>query len=83
MITLTVRLHSILRNRDGQIVNELKIEMPSGATVHDILLELNIPMDLDVLYSLNGRMVEARTKLHEDDYLALIPAVSGGSRGEL
>jgi molybdopterin synthase catalytic subunit len=62
------------------------VELPDAATVGDALahLEARIPRLTDLLGSLaiavNQQYAGAETKLNEDDEVALLPPVSGGSR---
>jgi molybdopterin converting factor small subunit len=77
-IRVTVRLYSILRHRDGEIVDRLELDLPPASTVLDVLERLDIPLDLEVVLALNDRVVPLDTPLSEGDLLALIPAVAGG-----
>jgi molybdopterin converting factor small subunit len=77
-IQVTVRLYSILRHRDGDIVDRLELDLPPASTVLDVLTRLDIPLDLEVVLALNDKVVPLDTPLSEGDLLALIPAVAGG-----
>jgi molybdopterin converting factor small subunit len=77
-IRITVRLYSILRHRDGEIVDRLELDLPPASTVLDVLEQLQVPLDLEVVLAVNDRVVTVDTALAEGDLLALIPAVAGG-----
>ncbi len=75
---ISVRLYSILRQRDGQIVDQLELNLPAESKVKDALNRLNTSPDLDIILTLDGLMVDLDTSLHDGATLALIPAVAGG-----
>jgi molybdopterin converting factor small subunit len=77
-IRITVRLYSILRHRDGEIVDRLELDLPPASTVLDVLERLQVPLDLEVVLAVNDKVVTVDTPLAEGDLLALIPAVAGG-----
>jgi molybdopterin converting factor small subunit len=77
-ITITVRLYSILRQRDGRIVDQLELEMPGDCRVSMVLSDLDVPGDLQLVLAVNDQIVTESTPLAEGDCLAIIPAVAGG-----
>lgn len=78
MISVTVRLFSILRHRPGgEVCNRLVLELPTDATVADALKQLAAP-GLPVVIAVNGQQAEPATILHGGDELSLIPVVAGG-----
>jgi MoaE-MoaD fusion protein len=75
---IRVRLFAILRERAG--FDELRLELPEGATVADALQQLGpVAGDLKVVMAVNREYADASAPLHEHDELALIPPVSGGA----
>jgi MoaE-MoaD fusion protein len=83
-MTVRVRLFAILRERAGR--DSLEVELPDGATVGDALtaLESTGPLaevldGLPVQMAVNRDYAGPGTTLAQDDELALIPPISGGS----
>jgi MoaE-MoaD fusion protein len=77
-----VRLFAVLRERAG--ADELKLELPDGASVADALSELRgITDGLRVVMAVNQEYADPELALQPGDELALIPPVSGGSTGTL
>ncbi len=75
-----VRLHTALQrvSADGR-TGMLKLDMPPGACVRDVLTQLSLVADDEaLLLVLDRRMVEPEAALAEGDTLDLIPAISGG-----
>lgn len=81
-LSISVRLYSILRNRDGRIVNQLELEVPEGSQVADILRLLEVPSDLEVILAINDQVTTEAAVLQDSDRLAIIPAVAGGAEPE-
>jgi molybdopterin converting factor small subunit len=77
-MSITVRLYSILRNRNGQLVNSLELQIPQGSLVSDVLTMLEVPVDLDIVLAINDQLSSRASSLREHDRLAIIPAVAGG-----
>lgn len=48
-------------------------ELPEGATVHDLIEKLSLPLEAVKIIFLNGREVETDTVLHDGDQVALSP----------
>jgi len=83
MIHIDVRLFTILRHRaDGQIRDRFALEAPAGATVADILRELDVPDDLPIVISVNDEQADPSTGLNDGDRVELIPAVAGGGQND-
>ena len=86
-MTVTVRLFAVLRERAG---SQLQLQLADDATVADAMSELSkVPALTGVLERLPLQMAVNRdyaspqTRLAEDDELALIPPVSGGSQARV
>lgn len=79
MITVTVRLHSILRHRDNQIVDKIELKLPVGSLVQEVLDILAIDPQLEPLLVVGSELAAADTALRQGDKLAIIPSVSGGA----
>ena len=77
-IRITVKLYSILRHRDGKIVNMLELDLPAGASVKQVLDDLQVNEELEAILAINDEVVDATTILKEGDRLSLIPSVAGG-----
>jgi molybdopterin synthase catalytic subunit len=78
---IRVRLFAGLRERAG--TDEVELELPHGARVADALAELTaISNGTKVVMAINREYADEDAPLHEDDELALIPPVSGGSVSE-
>ena len=79
MMRVHVHLFSILRHRpDGSLQNSLTLELPEGATVADLLRELQAPERLEVLIAINDEQADEATPLQDGDEVELIPAIAGG-----
>lgn len=79
MITVNVRLYTILRHRaDGEIRSRLTLELPAGATVEDVLQTLDVSDDLPIVMTVNAHNADATTALQAGDTVELIPAIAGG-----
>ncbi|MGD8804992.1 MAG: MoaD/ThiS family protein [Chloroflexota bacterium] len=79
LITVSVRLYSILRQRDGRIVDRLELELPLGSRVSGVLRMLDVPQDLELVLALNDQVTTKSAILQDRDRLSIIPAVAGGS----
>lgn len=80
-IRVIVRLYSVLRHRDGEIVDRLEVTMPPGSRVRDVLERLQVGEEqLEPLLALNDELVEPEATLADGDRLAIIPSVAGGAR---
>ncbi len=83
MFTITVRLFSILRHRDGQIIDKLDLTVAPGTQIGAVMRQLQLPADLDILIALNGEVTGPDATVSQGDLLALIPAISGGCQAGL
>lgn len=79
MLTVTVRLYSILRHRDGRTVDELVLVLADGSTVAEVLAQLEIEARRDLLISVNHEPANPDTRLADGDVITMIPLISGGS----
>ena len=77
-IHVTVRLFSVLRHRDGKIVDRLEMHLPAGSRAADVLTRLQVAEKLEPSLSLNDELIKRDALLSEGDVLLIIPAVSGG-----
>ena len=78
-MTIEVRLYSILRERDGRIVDRLEIELPEGSQAGDVLNLLDVPDNLEVVLAVNDQVISESDVLKDNDRLAIIPAIAGGA----
>jgi molybdopterin converting factor small subunit len=72
---ITIKLFASLRT--GRLPEETR-EVSRGATVRQVMKELEIPENEITLIFLNGRHSEADAELDEGDTLAFFPPVGGG-----
>jgi molybdopterin converting factor small subunit len=79
-ITITVRLYSILRERDNRTVDRLELELPPDSRISDVLRLLEVARDLEVVLATNDEIAMESAVLHDGDRLAIIPAVAGGTK---
>jgi len=77
-IRITVHLHSILRHREGRIMNRLELDLPSGSRIEDVLRLLEVDEALEPVTALNGVIAPEETVLSDGDQVAVIPSVAGG-----
>jgi molybdopterin converting factor subunit 1 len=81
---MQVRLLFFASLKDIVGARQLRLDLPSGATVNDVLtqLESSYPRMKDyrsvVLTALNEEYVDKQTAIQEGDELAIFPPVSGG-----
>ncbi len=79
-MTIRVLFFAHLRERCGP---EVRLQVPEGASVGEALRLLRevhpVLADAGVRVALNRVYVDNTNPLHENDELALIPPVSGGS----
>ena len=47
--------------------------LPEGATIHDLIEKLSLPLEAIKIIFLNGREAETDTVLHDGDQVALSP----------
>ena len=77
-IHITVRLYSILRHRDGKIIDRLEMDLPPGSSVQTALDSLQVHEELEAILAVNDEVVDAANILQEGDRLSIIPSVAGG-----
>lgn len=80
-MTIRVLFFAYLRERAG--LREASVEMPDGASAVDVWRRLRerhdrLPVDMP-RFAVNRVYVDNAHPLHDNDELALIPPVSGGS----
>jgi MoaE-MoaD fusion protein len=85
-VRVRVLFFGMLKDAAGKVTDLL--DLPSGETVHDLLdhYAAQLPAVKNALPSLavavNQRYASADTKLKDGDEIALLPPVSGGSKGD-
>lgn len=79
-MVVQVHLHTVVQYKTPQgRVRWLKLRLPEGATVSDVLQQIKFPLVPDVLVLvINHRVVDETARLFEGDRLDIIPSVSGG-----
>jgi sulfur carrier protein ThiS len=78
LVTITVRLYSILRHRQGQVVDRLSLEIPRGSCLRKVLEELQIDPGLEMILAVNSEIAREDAGLEDGDQVSIIPAISGG-----
>lgn len=84
---MQVRLLFFATLKDIIGAREMRLEVPKGSTVADVLthLESNYPRVKDyrpvVLTAINEEYVDQNTSVHDGDEVAIFPPVSGGDIG--
>lgn len=68
-----------MRERDGRVVDRLELDLPPDSQVSEVLRLLNIPANLEVIVALNDQIAAETEVLRDNDRLAIIPAVAGGT----
>lgn len=56
----------------------VRVDLPEGATLGELLRELRIPDEASRLLLVNGHDVEPTVRLHPDDIVAVLPPLVGG-----
>jgi sulfur carrier protein ThiS len=62
----------------GACAGPVRIEVPGGATVHDLLRQLRIPDDVPRLLLVNGRDAAPTERLAGGDVVKVLPPLVGG-----
>jgi len=62
----------------GARAGPARVELPAGATLHDLLRRLRIPDDLPRLLLVNGHDVEPTARLSPGDVVSVLPPLVGG-----
>ena len=75
-MVVTVRLFAGLRERAGS--DRVQVELPDGARVADLLAAMDVAPRSCVV-AINREYADASSLVSEDDEVALVPPVSGGS----
>jgi sulfur carrier protein ThiS len=78
---ITIRLLASYRHylpEDSDTRASYPLEIPSGASVSDVLAELPIPEQDHFTFFVNGRHAQQDRVLHDGDVLSVFPAVGGG-----
>ncbi len=55
-----------------------RVELPPGATLHDLLRRLRIPDEVPRLLLVNGQDVEPMARLNPGDVVSVLPPLVGG-----
>lgn len=77
---VNLHLHTLLqRPSPNGLIRRLEVELPTGATLQNLLTREGIKIDLEnYLMVVNSRNVEPDHVLNDGDHVDLIPAISGG-----
>jgi sulfur carrier protein ThiS len=77
-ISILVRLHAILSTLNPAGAGDgIRLELAMDTTISDVVRFLELP-NMEMVYSLNSKMVGSETVLQAGDELDIIPAISGG-----
>jgi molybdopterin converting factor small subunit len=77
---VTVKLYATLRHygRGGQAGAPFEIELPTEATVEELIKQLNIPMEETRITFVNGIIQELGCRLKDGDEVGMFPPIGGG-----
>ncbi len=80
MITVHVKLFATLRQyRPGLGIGErFPLELPAGASIHDLMRQLKLPEDQVKLIFVNGLYQDLEHGLVDGDEVGIFPPVGGG-----
>lgn len=80
MPTVSVKLFATLRRHypDLDIGEAMPVEIEEGATVADLLAQLDLPEDQVKIVFVNGIVHEMDHQLEDEDELGIFPPVGGG-----
>lgn len=56
----------------------VELDVPTGATVYDVISRFDIPLNDESVIVLNGLTVDMNTPLTEDDMVTAFSAIAGG-----
>jgi len=74
-MNVTLKLFATLRNYNEKIIS---VEVHDSATVREIALKYNLPIDEIAIIMINGIGGSLDTNLKNNDTLSLFPLVGGG-----
>lgn len=77
-MSLTVRLHGALRRYLPAGARELRLDLPEGATVADVLRRAGVPQEHAGIFALDGEQVDAGHPVIPGRVLEVFPPLSGG-----
>jgi molybdopterin converting factor small subunit len=79
-VTIEVRLFANLARYlpPGTRGDAVRLEVPDGATVGDVVRRLAIPGELPGLLLVNGRDAERDRPLRPGDVVTIVPPLAGG-----
>jgi molybdopterin synthase sulfur carrier subunit len=63
----------------GRHQGAVRVEVPEGASLHDLMERLRIPDELPRLLLVNGREAEPTVRLRPGDVVDVLPPLVGGS----
>jgi len=75
---LEIRLYNEFKKYSPQIDNVFIMSFTAGDTVEDVLRALRITADMPSVVLLNGRRVDADTRIRSRSNLVVFSPVSGG-----
>jgi molybdopterin converting factor small subunit len=80
MITVQVKLFATLRRHAPNVAlgEALPVELAEGATVRDLLVELDLPDTEVKVVFVNGIVRKEKDALSHDDEVGIFPPVGGG-----
>lgn len=74
---MQVEVRLFARFRKGRPPRQ-KMDVPDGAVLRDVIVQLGLPVEQVTLPLVNGRHCDLDKPLQADDVLALFPALAGG-----
>jgi molybdopterin converting factor small subunit len=78
-LVVFVRLHTVLIDKASSSESNLRLEIPAGQLVKDVIQQLNIIFPEDsLIIAVNHRVTNETRVLQDGDQVDLIPSMSGG-----
>lgn len=75
---LEIRLYNEFKKYSPEIDYVFSMSFAAGDTVEDVLRALKFPADMPSVVLLNGRRVDADTRINSESKLVVFSPVSGG-----
>jgi sulfur carrier protein ThiS len=77
-MNVNVEVHGTIRSYLPASADLLQMEVPTGASVGDVIRRLGIPIERGWNASIESRLVSDKDVLHEGDHLMVFDVIGGG-----
>ena len=78
-MNVTVRFYAELAKQVNEGKRQRTLELPTGATVADLLATLQVPFENGLIVGRNGSLADKSASLADGDELELMTVMEGGS----